>query len=397
MTTTTSLPIRLISLTAAAALVGLLAGCSGGSNDRRLGGQRRDGGQGRVGRLLRGGRPGRVGPGLGPRQDGRDRRRGQRSAGGGTDRTSARVLPVERDIVYRGQVTVRVKDVARAAERVERMTLAMDGVVFAEETTRGSYRRGVGEAHLTLRVPPAQFGATLDEIGALGRELSRSRSAQDVTTEVADTDSRVRSQERSVARIRSLLAEADTIGEVVQVEAELARRESDLESLQAQLARLEDVTALATVDVTLVARNTPVVEEQEDEELGFLAGLDGGLTALVGIVLVALTVLGALLPFAIAAAIVGVPTYALLRSRRRPQTPAPTTAPAPERFRGNARATSARCTGIAVQAREPAVRKRGAPRCDLLHRDSCAAVPARGALGEEQRPRSGGEIVCAAG
>lgn len=322
MTTTTSLPTRLISLTAAATLVGLLAGCSGGSDDS--GGTAETAARDVSGASSAGDAPAASGPAS-------DRGRtgltdgGGGDDGGGTDRTSARVLPVERDIVYRGQVTVRVKDVARAAERVERMTLAMDGVVFAEETSRDSYRRGVGEAHLTLRVPPTQFGATLDEIGALGRELSRSRSAQDVTTEVADTDSRVRSQERSVARIRSLLAEADTIGEVVQVEAELARRESDLESLQAQLARLEDVTALATVDVTLVARNTPVVEEQEDEELGFLAGLDGGLTALVGIVLVALTVLGALLPFAIAAAIVGVPTYALLRSRRRPQTPAPTT------------------------------------------------------------------------
>lgn len=322
MTTTTSLPTRLISLTAAATLVGLLAGCSGGSDDS--GGTAETAARDVSGASSAGDAPAASGQasdrGSTGRTDG-----GGGDDGSGTDRTSARVLPVERDIVYRGQVTVRVKDVARAAERVERMTLAMDGVVFAEETSRDSYRRGVGEAHLTLRVPPTQFGATLDEIGALGRELSRSRSAQDVTTEVADTDSRVRSQERSVARIRSLLAEADTIGEVVQVEAELARRESDLESLQAQLARLEDVTALATVDVTLVARNTPVVEEQEDEELGFLAGLDGGLTALVGIVLVALTVLGALLPFAIAAAIVGVPTYALLRSRRRPQTPAPTT------------------------------------------------------------------------
>jgi hypothetical protein len=35
-------------------------------------------------------------------------------------------------------------------------------------------------------------------------------------------------------------------------------------------------------------------------------------------VLVALTVLGALLPFAVAAAVVGLPAYVLLRARRRP-------------------------------------------------------------------------------
>ena len=181
---------------------------------------------------------------------------------------------------------------------------------------------------MSLRVPPTQFSSTLDSLGRLGRELSRTRSAQDVTTQVADTSSRVRSQERSVARVRALLSEADTIGEVVQVEAELSRREADLESLQAQLAKLEDVTALATIDVTFVSRGMQVVAEPEEDDLGFLTGLRGGWEAFVGIVLVALTVMGALLPFAIATTVLGVPAYLLLRSRRR-QSSATSATPTP--------------------------------------------------------------------
>lgn len=264
-----------------------------------------------------------------PEESGSDASR-ERSAGSPAapgDRTSARVLPNGRDIVYRGQVTVRVRDVARAAARVEGLVLAVDGVVFSEQTTADPRRQGFGEASLSLRVPPSQFSATLDSLGALGKELSRARSSEDVTTQLADVGSRVRSQERSVARVRSLLSEADTIGEVVQVEAELARREADLESLQAQLVRLQDVTDLATIDVTLLARSAPVPADHDDEELGFSSGLQGGWDALVGIVLVALTVLGALFPFAVVAAILGLPAYLVLRSRRRAIT-APATEPA---------------------------------------------------------------------
>jgi hypothetical protein len=242
----------------------------------------------------------------------------QEPAGSSPGQVSARVLPSDRDIVYRGRITVRVRDVARAADRAEDLVLGADGVVFAEETSVDPRRRGLGEARLTLRVPPAAFTSTLDALGALGRELSRTRTAEDVTTQIADVDSRVRSQERSVARVRALLGEARTIGEVVQVEAELARREADLESLQAQLARLQDVTDLATVDVTFLAPHRPAPEPGEEDELGFLSGLRGGWDALVGVVLVALTVLGALLPFAVAAAVVGLPAYVLLRARRRP-------------------------------------------------------------------------------
>jgi hypothetical protein len=247
-------------------------------------------------------------------------------SGGSADRTSARVLPGDRDIVYRGSITVRVKDVSRAAARAEALALQADGVVFSQETMRdprpGS-GRATGEAHLTLRVPPTQFAGTLDALGSLGGELSRSRSAEDVTTQLADTDSRVRSQQRSVDRVRALLDEAATIGEVVQIESELARREADLESLQAQLARLTDVTDLATIEATLIARDTVVVPDKDDD-LGFLTGLRNGWDAFLGIALVTLTVLGALLPFVLILAVVGAPAYMLLRGRQRSAASPPT-------------------------------------------------------------------------
>jgi hypothetical protein len=235
------------------------------------------------------------------------------------DRTAARVLPADRDVVYRGAITVRVSDVGRAADRAEALATGVDGVVFSEQTTTDPRNRRFGQASLTLRVPPTAFGPTLEALGRLGKELDRTRSAEDVTTQVTDVDSRVRSQQRSVDRVRVLLSRAETIGEVVQVEAELSRREADLESLEAQLARLKDVTDLATIEVTLLSPDrAPTGPTKDEDDLGFLSGLRGGWDAFVAIVLVTLTVLGALVPFGVTAAVVGVPLLMLWRSRRRP-------------------------------------------------------------------------------
>jgi hypothetical protein len=249
------------------------------------------------------------------------------SSGAAADtRTAARVLPSDRDVVYRGSITVRVTDVGRAADRAEALAIGADGVVFSEQTSTDPQHPRLGQATLTLRVPPTAFGPTLDALGRLGKEVDRQRSAEDVTTQVTDVDSRVRSQQRSVDRVRVLLSRAKTIGEVVQVEAELARREADLESLEAQLAKLKDVTDLATIEVTLVSPDRDLAPTTDDgRDLGFLSGLRGGLDALAGVTLVALTVLGALAPFAIVAAVVGVPLLLLWRSRRRtdPAPPAP--------------------------------------------------------------------------
>ena len=57
--------------------------------------------------------------------------------------------------------------------------------------------------------------------------------AQDVTTEVADVDSRLRTAQASVDRLRTLLGEARTAADLVVVEAALAKRESDLEACRA--------------------------------------------------------------------------------------------------------------------------------------------------------------------
>jgi len=241
----------------------------------------------------------------------------------GTPDTAARVLPAGRDIVYRGQISVRVKNVTTAANRVESLTRAVDGVVFAEDTANVPGFPAESSASLTLRVPPTEFRSVLTKLAGLGERLSQSQTAEDVTTQVVDTKSRVATQQRSVARVRALLGEANTLGEVVQIESELAKREADLESLEAQLARLKDVADLATIEVNLVGPDAEAPVEVEDEDLGFPAGLRGGWDAFVQIVVVGLTVLGALLPFLLTAALLGVPAWLIFRPRRPATVPPP--------------------------------------------------------------------------
>jgi hypothetical protein len=233
--------------------------------------------------------------------------------------TAARALPAGRDIVYRGQISVRVKNVTTAADKVESLTGAVDGVVFSEETSNVPGFPSESSATMTLRVPPAEFRSTLRKLAGLGERLSQTQTAEDVTTQVVDTKSRLATQQRSVARVRALLSEAKTIGEVVQVEAELAKREADLESLQAQVARLEDVTEQATIEVSLVGPDAEAPVEEED--LGFLAGLRGGWDAFVQVILVGLTVLGAVLPFLLTGALIAVPAWLIFRPRRPATVP----------------------------------------------------------------------------
>jgi hypothetical protein len=189
-----------------------------------------------------------------------------------------------------------------------------------------------GSSVLTLRVPTDRLDQVLQRLADVGPMLSQSQTSQDVTGEYVDTASRIANQQASVARVRALLARADTLGEVVQVEGELTRRQADLESLQARLAQLKDQTTLSTLTVSISRPARPAAADQGIDR-GFFGGLAAGWRALISGLGVALTVVGAVLPFLGLAALLAVPLVLWTRRRNRlsrsvaasgPVPPAPT-------------------------------------------------------------------------
>jgi hypothetical protein len=153
---------------------------------------------------------------------------------------------------------------------------------------------------------------------------------QDVTRQVIDVNSRVDSARASVERIRTLLSQANTLGEVVRIESELSQREADLESLLAEQRQLSDQTAMATLTVTVLGPQA--IAPAPADTTGFVPGLQRGWDALVDVVVVALTTIGLLLPFlVIVALVVGPLTAAWYRRRRRQLQPPASGAEAEER------------------------------------------------------------------
>src|SRR2546430_3107962 len=267
---------------------------------------------------------GNAAPALAPGQDNAKPEDGKVAAGAVAGKPAAPVVATQRSIVYRGSITVRVSDVNAKAAELTSLAIGAGGLIGGDERQMDA---GRSVATLTLRIPAAQFTSTLNDIGKLGTEQSRKVSAEDVTAQVIDLDARIRSQQASVDRVRALLARAQSIADITSIESELARREADLESMQAQQRDLADLTTLSTIAVTLLGPDVAAPPKPRPADSGFLAGLKAGWKAFSASVSVLLTVLGAVLPFAVA---IGVPLWALvlwLRRRTRLQFSASTATP----------------------------------------------------------------------
>ena len=145
--------------------------------------------------------------------------------------------------------------------------------------------------------------------------ISRDQSAEDVTEQVVDLDSRIATQRTSVDRVRVLLARATTVDEIVRIEQEVTTREADLESLEQRRQALAGQVAMSTVTIR-VGKSDAVPAREQDESGGFLAGLSDGWGAFLDAAAVTLRVIGAVLPFLLVLAVPAVPAVRWWRRRR---------------------------------------------------------------------------------
>ncbi|MFD3872058.1 DUF4349 domain-containing protein [Streptomyces sp. NPDC058623] len=198
------------------------------------------------------------------------------------------------------------------------------GYVGNESTQRG--KEGRMTSTLTLRVPGERFDAVIGALEGSGKLLNRKVEAQDVTEKVADVDSRVKSQQASVARVREMMEKATALGDVVMLEGELSRRQSDLESLLAQQAALKDRTSLGTITLSVSEPAPATPEQKKDGETGFGDALAAGWSVFATVVRYLLLALAAVLPFAVAAALLALGFRAY--RRLRPAKPKPAADPA---------------------------------------------------------------------
>ncbi|MDH2424252.1 DUF4349 domain-containing protein [Sphaerisporangium sp. TRM90804] len=294
----------------------LLSGCAGGASDTAAGAPAANLAEDAAGPQSR---PKRA-PAAGAASDAAraEGATGEAGAPKEGDVAGVEVAPADRAIVYTGEMTVRARDVTAAADRAKQIVAAAGGRLGSEESM--SFGREAG-ATLVFKVPPERYQALLTQLGKdLGRRESLRQSTEDVTEQVADVDSRVRSARAALEQLRSLLSRAKTIGEVLSVEREISGRESELESLLARQKTLAAQTAEATLTLRLVGPAAVVARTDPEPPPGFLSGLEGGWKALKTTARVVLLVTGALLPWLVPIALLWL-GYLAVRRRLRPAPP----------------------------------------------------------------------------
>lgn len=147
------------------------------------------------------------------------------------------------------------EDAVEAAwQSANQACLAAGCEVLASVVSRDENRRP-SNASLQARVPPAALDAFLAQVTALGSVGQHARSADDQTDAVIDTEARLKNMTAFRDRLRALLATPGAkLKDVIDVERELVRVQSELDSLASRRKALAQQTDMVHVSINFQAQ-----------------------------------------------------------------------------------------------------------------------------------------------
>lgn len=232
---------------------------------------------------------------------------GQKQQENSASTPAAGVQQQERQLVRTATVDLTSPDVLKAVIEVKNKAQAVGGFAGQENSTKNF-------GSVTVRVPSNELDNVVRDLERVGNVTRSEVRSEDVTDQLVDVEARIATQKASVDRLRVLFERAGSTAEIAQIEGELTKRQSELESLQRRNESLKGKVALATL--TVQVSTTPIAPPAE-QRAGFGGAFVAGWDTLVTVLGWVLVAVGAVLPFALVLGVPAAVVIYLLRRRRR--------------------------------------------------------------------------------
>ena len=178
--------------------------------------------------------------------------------------SGSNVLPEGRKWIITIDMNVETNDLDSLMENLEKEIRAQGGYVEDQNIHNGSTyaSRRYRSANLTIRIPDEKVDAFTSDISGLANVVSQNLRREDITLQYVATSSRVTALETEEARLLELLAKAETMEDLLEIEARLTDVRYELENYASQLRLYDNQVDYATIYLYIdeVQEYTPVEE-----------------------------------------------------------------------------------------------------------------------------------------
>ena len=190
---------------------------------------------------------------------------------GSADSISQKVS-TDQKLIKRVDMDAETEDLEALLPQLLAEIAALDGYVESQEIFNGSsyasYR--YRNAQLTIRVPAENLEGLVAQVKGVSNVVSYNERVEDVTLAYVDMETRILVLETERDRLLELMEKAETMSDLLEIEARLTEVRSSLESINSQLKVLQNQVSYATVELYInqVKAYTEVEEQTVWQRIG---------------------------------------------------------------------------------------------------------------------------------
>ena len=171
----------------------------------------------------------------------------------------------EQKLIKTIRMEAETEDLDALLPQINAKISALGGYVENQELYNGSsyssYRHR--NASLTIRIPADRLASFTEDVKGVSNVVSYNENTENVTLRYVSTESRMQALEVEQARLLELLAKAENMSDLLEIEARLTDVRYELESVTSQLRVLANQVDYATVH--LYISQVKVYTETEEQ------------------------------------------------------------------------------------------------------------------------------------
>lgn len=188
---------------------------------------------------------------------------------GAEETQSAGTQDAEAKIIYTAQLDMETTEFDGAVAALAALTEECGG--YYESSQVSDWGSGYRYASFSVRVPAENYRDFLSRAGELCHVLSTYEYADDISEVYYDTAGRLETQQTKLARLQELLAQAESMEDIITIESAISETEEEIESLSGTLRRYDSQVSYSTVTISL--DEVYKLSNVEEPAVGFWAKL----------------------------------------------------------------------------------------------------------------------------
>lgn len=181
-------------------------------------------------------------------------------------------INIEKKLIKNGNISFETEDLAETKTTIVAATKKYQAYISSDNAYTSQDRIS---NTLTVRVPASSFDDFLKDITEGIEELeSKNINISDVTEQFLDIEARLRTKKKLEERFTQLLAKANNVRELLDIERQLANVRSEIESVEGRLKYLSNQVDFSTLTITFYKKTANETNFGRKLKNGFKNGIN---------------------------------------------------------------------------------------------------------------------------